>query len=91
MYPPKATKSPSEWLEWLLTSLGRAGLEFSWDIGLDENDYGVDVKVRLLVPIAKEGWTALKKYITTYSLVCGWSVKQLRQTGRWLTFTAERA
>lgn len=90
MYPPKRTNSVTEWLEHLMTSVARAGLEFDWDIGLDEEEGRFDVKVRLLAPIAKEGWPALQHYITTYSLVAGWRVKQLRQTARWLTFTASK-
>lgn len=66
-------------------------MEFSWDVRLDETEKGVDVKVRLNAPIAKVGWQALRKYITTYSLVCGWTVYQLRQTDRWLTFSASFA
>lgn len=91
MYPPKRTENITEFLEHLLTSAQRAGLEFDWNVGLDESSSGYDVKVRLVLPIAKEGWPALKEYITTYSLVSGWSVKQLRYTLRWLTFTTSRA
>lgn len=91
MYPPKRTESVTEWLERLLTSCARGGLDFDWDIKLDESEQGVDVKVLLRAPIPKEGWEFLKNYITTYSLVCGWAVKQLRQTPRWLTFSASKA
>lgn len=91
MYPPKRTESITEWLEWLFTSLSRAGLDFDWNIGLDEEPHGFDVKVRLLAPIPKEGWPALKVYIPTYSLVCGWQVEQLRHTPRVLTFRASKA
>lgn len=91
MYPPKRSESVTEFLEALLASLLRAGLEFDPNIGLDEEEYGFEVKVQLLQPIPQKGWQHLREYIPTYSLVCGWQVTELRHTARVLTFTASRA
>lgn len=91
MYPPRVVKNVTEWLEALLPSLGRAGLEFSEDIGLDEDEEDYEVTVRLRAPIPQAGWEALREYITTYSFLCGWRVENLRHTGAKLIFTASRA
>lgn len=91
MYPPKRTDDVTVWLEGLLASLGRAGLEYGNDIGLDETAEGYEVTVRLSAPIPKEGWEPLKEYIPSYSIRAGWFVEDLRQTKRVLTFKASKA
>ncbi len=91
MYPPKKTDNVEEWLSGLLESLGRGGLEFSSDIGLDEVSEGFGVIVRLTTAIPTTGWEALKVYITTYSIQSGWLVEDLHHTKARLTFTASKA
>lgn len=92
MYPPKRTEVITEWLEWMLTSLARGGLDFDWqNIGLDETATGYNVTVRLRLPIPKDGWEPLKNYIPPYSLVCGWRVGNLRHAKSKLTFSASKA
>ncbi len=92
MFPPKRTASVTKWLEDMLTSLRRGGLEFSWDILLEEPEEGLhDVKVRLLTPIPRDGWLNFRTYVQQYSFVAGWRVEKLRQAGRFLMFRASRA
>ena len=92
MFPPKATTSITEWLSNMFDSLHRAGLEFSWDIVLDEGEEGLHaVRVQLVSPVPKKGWDPFKCYVQQYALIAGWRVKHLRQSGRFLTFRASSA
>lgn len=88
MFPPVRTDNHETWLENMLTSLERAGLEFSHDIKVDKNGSAIEVKVRLLYPIRKADWPALNNYIMSYSARSGWVVWDLRQNNVVLTFTA---
>lgn len=81
----------TELLGKMLASARRAGLEFHDDVGLDEVEDGFEVKVLLLAPIPKNGWTALQGVITGHAALSGWRVSRLRHTARTLTFTASRA
>lgn len=92
MFPPKRTDKVTEWLERLLSTLVRGGLEVHENVGLDEDDNGgYSVKVKLMSPIPKGGWDPLKEYVKEYSLRTGWRVYKIRQEGLWLILAASRA
>lgn len=88
MFPPRRSKDITEWLQHLLSSLRRGGLEFHDDIKLDElPEGGHSIRLQLISPVPKEAWGNFKSYVLQYSYVEGWKVEQLRQTTRPLTLT----
>lgn len=92
MFPPKRTTSVTEWLENLLSTLARGGLEINKNIGLDEDDDGkYSVKIKLMSPIPKEGWEPFKLYANQYSQLSGWKIERVRQERGCLFFKASRA
>lgn len=91
MWPPARTTDHEKWLEAMLDSLGRAGLEHGDFIGVEETARGISVKVTLRAPVPKADWPLLRNYISSYSIRAGWLVEDLRQRGCALTFAASRA
>jgi hypothetical protein len=90
MFPPAPTPDTAAWVEQLLLSLERAGLSFDWNLELEEGDHEATVRLRLVVPVAREGWAGLKKYIVDYALMGNRIVTDLRSSAKVLTFTVTR-
>lgn len=90
MFPPKKTVEITEWIQNLFSSLVRAGLDMNWDLELKEEGDVADVRIQLKAPVPKSGWAVFRQYVHQYSMVSGWRVGNLRQTGRFLTFRASR-
>ena len=80
MFPPKRTKEITKWLESMLSSLCRAGLEMSGDIGLDPiEDEKYSIMVRTPHLVEQPAWGYMKDYIKQYALESGWRVEKIRQ------------
>ena len=92
MFPPKPTEDVTKWLESLLSSLARGGLEVSGDIGLDQiEDEKYSVMIRTPQPVPSLGWGPLRMYVRQYALASGWRVDKFRQIRGALLFLASKA
>ena len=64
----------------MLSSLCRAGLEMSGDIGLDPiEDEKYSIMVRTPHLVEQPAWGYMKDYIKQYALESGWRVEKIRQ------------
>ena len=90
MFPPQATDTADKWLEQMLSSLERAGLELSKDIVLDKIEDG---KLSVLIRanhVADAAWKPLKQYMQQYSQACGWRIEKVCQVRGGMIFLASR-
>jgi hypothetical protein len=90
MFPPKRTKDATTFLNGMLSSLIRAGLEAHVEIQLNPDPLDAGsfmVRVPLRVPIPKNGWAPMRTYMRQYSKLSGWHLERARQTRGFLDLT----
>lgn len=92
MFPPQPTDRVEKFLEGVLSSLVRGGLELIGDINLDRIENGkFSVMVRILREMPDESLVPLKNYLKLYAQESGWKLEKTRQVRGALLFIVSRA
>jgi len=92
MFPPQPTDRVDKFLEGVLSSLVRGGLELIGDINLDQIENGkFSVMVRIRREMQDESLVPLKNYVKLYAQASGWKLEKARQVRGALLFIVSRA